>query len=140
MVKHTKRSANRRRARRTKKRGGDASSSPKTPLTPGKTQALINKCRVHYENLAEALKKNENLIETVSELYDFLIKNPLPFLKNEKFRDTLYEKMLAIEIKIGGDDNIDAKTLEEYRTNRNKLQEKVNKYSHRYTEKELFQL
>jgi hypothetical protein len=60
MVKHTKRTA---KQKRTKKRGGDASSSQKTPLTPRtpltseKTKNLINDCKVHYENLADALKK-----------------------------------------------------------------------------------
>jgi len=153
MVKHTKRTArrtaNRRRARRTTKRGGDASSSPKTPLTPrtpltpGKTQNLINDCKVHYENLADALKKNDTniIIETVMELCEFLIKNPLPFLKNYKFMMTFYEKILEIESRITADDkNINKDKLAAYRTILEKLKIKVNRYSYHYNTKEIFQI
>ncbi len=146
MVKHTKRTA---KQKRTKKRGGDASSrprttlTPRTPLTPRKTQNLINDCKVHYENLADALKKNDTtiIIETVMELCEFLIKNPLPFLKNYKFMMTFYEKILEIESRITADDkNINKDKLAAYRTILEKLKIKVNRYSDHYNAKEIFQL
>ena len=46
------------------------------------------------------LSKNENAIETVIKLYDFLLENPDQFLANDKFRAILQTKIKNIYKKI----------------------------------------
>ena len=147
MVKHTKRTA-RRTARRTANRRTTKRTARRTAkhrggnltLTLKKKEDNIETMKMLFAELAQNVEKNENALETVIKLYDFLLENPDQFLANDKFRAILQTKIKEIDESQSGYIKTNDNTTEEYKKSREELKVLTNTYNRIYSDKELFQL
>ena len=147
MVKHTKRTA-RRTARRTANRRTTKRTARRTAkhrggnltLTLKKKEDNIETMKMLFAELAQNVEKNENALETVIKLYDFLLKNPDQFLANDKFRAILQTKIKEIDESQSGYIKTNDNTTEEYKKSREELKRLTNIYNRIYSDKDLFQL